>query len=77
MKEGDVSAPVKTRQGWHLIKVRRRGQPNLKDWPFEAVRDQLATEYWEDRAARFIDDFMAGVRVELRTDALARLAGVE
>jgi parvulin-like peptidyl-prolyl isomerase len=74
MKEGDVSAPVKTKQGWHLIKVRRRGQPNLKDYPFEAVQDLVATEYWEDQCRKFIDDFMAKAKIEYRLDSLKKFA---
>ncbi|SIO19357.1 peptidylprolyl isomerase [Vannielia litorea] len=42
MKAGEVSAPVKTQFGWHVIKL---NETRLKDKPdMAAVRDQLAEE---------------------------------
>jgi parvulin-like peptidyl-prolyl isomerase len=77
LKEGDVSAPVKTRQGYHLIKVRRKTPPNLKDYGFEAVKDLAVTEYWEDRCRDFIGDFMARAQVETKLEAVKKWVGAE
>ena len=50
-KDG-VSAPVRTEQGWHIIKLTGLVEGSVQ--PFEAVRDQLAGEYGDsERERRF------------------------
>jgi peptidyl-prolyl cis-trans isomerase D len=65
LKDGEVSKPVHTALGWHILKV--TGIENGATKPFEAVRDQLAKEVARDMAAdeiykrsNEIEDALAG-----------------
>ncbi len=50
LKEGEVSEPVLTSFGFHLIKVDEIRAGKVK--PFESVRDELLKEYQRDEAER-------------------------
>lgn len=52
MKAGEVSKPIQTSQGWHIIKLLEVKEGNQK--PFEAVRAELEKDYLaSDRERRF------------------------
>ena len=48
MQAGEVSDPIRTAFGWHLIKLEKITAPEQK--PFEAVRDDLVAEYKNKQA---------------------------
>lgn len=48
MKKGDVSAPVKTAQGWHLLRLEDVREKGVR--PLTEVRDQIAAALRQRRA---------------------------
>ncbi len=70
LREGEVSPPVKTRQGWHLIKCRQRTEPRLDDYPFERVRDIVRDDRQDELRRRWIE---RNVEVDV-SDVLDRVA---
>jgi peptidyl-prolyl cis-trans isomerase D len=54
LAEGAVSDPVRTDQGWHVVKL--TGLVAGSAQPFEAVRDQLAAEYGDAERERLFNE---------------------
>lgn len=54
LAEGAVSDPVRTDQGWHVIKLTDLVEGSVQ--PFEAVRDQLAAEFGESERERLFNE---------------------
>lgn len=50
LKEGDVSEPIKTIFGYHLIQVQER-----KTQPFEEVKDQLASQQGPEKLQKLVE----------------------
>lgn len=55
MKVGDVSAPIKTQFGWHIIRLNDKRQVDIP--AFDKVRDQLST----DLEKEMLDTKIAGL----------------
>ena len=67
LKKGEVSAPVQSQFGWHVIKLideRTQAAP-----AFDEVRDELATQVRRDRVAAEIERIAAAAKVE-KTEGL-------
>ena len=67
LEKGQVSAPVQSQFGWHVIKLldeRTQAAP-----AFDEVRDQLATQVRRDRVAAEIERIAAAAKVE-KTEGL-------
>lgn len=66
LKEGQISDPVETRFGLHLIRLDARARGDVL--PFETVlprlRDAHAKAAWARAAARFTADLVANARIE-------------
>lgn len=63
LKPGEVSpAPIKTRFGWHIIKLeeRRTAPPP----PFEQVRDEVRQAMIQEGVKRVLDQSRAGIAIE-------------
>ncbi len=56
LKTGEISAPVQTRFGYHVIKVTDRTAARTK--PFEEVRDEIRNAL----TTRYVDGFLAEIR---------------
>ena len=66
MKPGDISDPVKTQFGWHVILVEdRRMRPPP---PFEAVETQLRAEVSREVAQEIIDEVRGGVEIKVEEE---------
>lgn len=63
LKPGEVSqAPVKTRFGWHVIKLDERRQSPPP--PFEQVRDELRQTMIQDGVRKVLEQAKTGVSIE-------------
>ena len=67
LKAGDVSEPVKTRFGYHLIKA-----GETKVIPFDTVKDQIISNLKEDRAAEVISKFVDGLKKSYKVEILVK-----
>ena len=65
MEEGDVSAPVKTQFGWHVIKL---NETRVKDAPpMEQVRGELAEEIRRIAVEARVEELISGAEVTRKT----------
>jgi peptidyl-prolyl cis-trans isomerase C len=69
LEKGQISEPVHTRFGWHIIKVEDKRERQIP--PFDQVRDQLATHLVRKAQAELITKLRADAKVE-RPDAPAQ-----
>jgi parvulin-like peptidyl-prolyl isomerase len=60
LKEGEVSEPVRTEFGLHLIKLHARNEP--KTAPFEEVKEQVLSFLHERRKDGVFDSFLDGLK---------------
>ncbi|HTR45414.1 MAG TPA: peptidylprolyl isomerase [Thermodesulfovibrionales bacterium] len=76
LKKGEVSAPVKTQYGYHLIKVtdRKEGTP----LEFDKVKDLLTQKLTAEKQKAVFDSYIEGLKssykVDINKDAIAKLA---
>lgn len=80
LAEGGVSDPVRTDQGWHVIKLTDLVEGSVQ--PFEAVREQLAAEFGDSERERLFNEksgalIDAILREPNSLPAVAREMGVE
>jgi peptidyl-prolyl cis-trans isomerase C len=62
LEKGQISEPVHTRFGWHIIKVEDKRERQVP--PFDQVRDQLATHLVRKAQAELITKLRAEGKVE-------------
>ena len=64
LQPGEVSAPVLSRFGWHLLRLDRRMEP--RQLPFEIVEERiglhLESRAWAAAATRYVADLAASAR---------------
>lgn len=63
LKKGEVSAPVKTSAGWHIIRLEDR-EP-AKALAFDEVKQQIAQELTNKAIKEYIGDLMKGVDIKM------------
>lgn len=63
LKDGEISEPVKTKFGWHVITVEDR---RLRETPsYEAVRTQLMSEMVQVKSQELMDLLREGAKIDL------------
>ncbi len=69
----EISQPVKTRFGWHVIQLLERRGAELPELT-EDLRDRISNEIFSSRFDALFEDYVQGVRersyVEIREDAI-------
>jgi peptidyl-prolyl cis-trans isomerase SurA len=60
MDEGDVSSPVRSDQGFHVIKMLKKKSPDVK--PFDEVKGEIMADLINEELTRQIDIFLKELR---------------
>jgi parvulin-like peptidyl-prolyl isomerase len=55
IKAGELSEPVKTQFGWHLIQLHERVPPKVT--PFEEIKEKVIEYLTERKRTRFLNPF--------------------
>ena len=75
LKEGEISRPVKTRFGWHVIKLIERRE--VEQQPFEQVKDIIQARLGRDRRdarmREYFDELEKKINFKSNEEALALL----
>ncbi len=74
-KVGDLSAPVKSVQGWHILLL--TGRKNRYDRSFDQVKRQIQNRLYRrekrERTDKFVADLKTAARVVIHEDELAKV----
>jgi parvulin-like peptidyl-prolyl isomerase len=80
LKPGQMSAPVKTPYGYHIIYIDSTKKADLP--PFAQVRDQLKMQLDQqafakagEQAQKYVNDLLAGAKITLDSASVALVAG--
>ncbi|MBI5547184.1 MAG: peptidyl-prolyl cis-trans isomerase, partial [Deltaproteobacteria bacterium] len=60
LKPGEVSAPVRSPFGWHVVQVLERRAGAAK--PFEQIKDELRDRLWREQMQRQTEQYVAELR---------------
>ncbi len=67
LKAGDVSEPVKTRFGYHLIKA-----GDKKVIPFEEVKDNIIQQLKQDKGSETVNKYVDGLKKAYKVEMLVK-----
>src|ERR1700722_15863389 len=72
MKKGEISAPVQTQYGWHVIQLEdtRDASPP----PFDQVKQQLTDAILRKKLQAYVEDLKKQAKIEKKPDALPAVA---
>ena len=71
LKPGEISAPVKSRFGWHVIKVEDK---RMKPVPsFESIKDRLKSPLVQQKARTIIQDLRKASKIEVLDSGISRI----
>lgn len=75
LKDGDITPPVKSQAGWHLIQVvgRRQGAAG-SDQQRAAARETIGRRKLEDEYTRFLQEMRGDAFVDIRSDSVIGVA---
>ena len=62
LAEGELSQPVRTQFGWHLILLQERTQPQIN--PFEEMREKIVEYLTERRKDKVFEEFLDRLKSE-------------
>lgn len=62
LAEGELSQPVRTQFGWHLILLRERTQPKIT--PFDEIREKIVEYLTERRKDKVFEEFLDRLKSE-------------
>lgn len=69
LEESEITPPVRTRQGYHIIYCRKRTPPDRAAYPFERVKDIVRQDRQEDLRRRWLEEHVyRPMKVENRVD---------
>jgi peptidyl-prolyl cis-trans isomerase SurA len=60
LKEGEVSEPVRTNFGWHILKVEERRAVPVP--PYEEVKPKLEAKLRQEKTEKYIDEYVKELR---------------
>jgi peptidyl-prolyl cis-trans isomerase SurA len=60
LKEGEVSEPIRTNFGWHVLKVEERRSVGVA--PYEEMRAKLEQQLRQDKTEKYIDQYVQELR---------------
>lgn len=63
LQPGEISQPVQTRFGWHVIKVEDRRMQEIA--PFEMVRDQVIGALAQEEGQKLMEDLRSAAAIEI------------
>ena len=79
LKKGEISAPVKTKFGYHIIKVvdKKMGKPLEFEKIKNAISQRIAAEKQKEFFDSYIENLKKTYKVEINKDAVSKLSGGE
>lgn len=72
LKQGEVSQPVKTKFGWHIIKLEEKKLATLA--PFESLKGRIAQEIYTDGLKQYADNLLTKTKIELTASSTTAVA---
>jgi peptidyl-prolyl cis-trans isomerase C len=74
LKKGEISAPVQTQYGWHVIQLEdtREASPP----PFDQVKPQITDAVMRKKLQAYVEDLKKQAKIEKKPDALPATAPV-
>jgi peptidyl-prolyl cis-trans isomerase SurA len=66
LKEGEVSEPIRTQFGWHVLKVEEKRMVDVP--PFEQVKEQLETRLKMQKTEKFVEQYVQELRQKASVD---------
>jgi peptidyl-prolyl cis-trans isomerase C len=75
LKDGEISPPVRSKFGWHIIKVEERRAPQVV--PFEAVKQRIMDALVQKRAQQVVASLREAAKVEFVDPELKKMVEKE
>ena len=60
LKEGEVSDPIRTNFGWHVLKVEERRSVGVT--PYEEMKPKLEAQLRQQKTEKFVDQYVQELR---------------